>query len=281
MTQAKNGNDVVKDWLENNLQSLADIVAETAVFCPIDKFDSIKKANNETTAYIYYTRRGTKNKLLIRRTKPKEKKRQIVSQGNSQVYLDENSWINKDFKKITDMSGCKNYQTCHIWPGLAYKEKCFSAVANIVLLPKYIAAFSDFIPEIQDILKYRAYDLFGWYPEDEGVAQPQEPKHYPKIWTKPDSREVSQKTVNEKLEIWSTKPQSIVHKTIAIIKQAGGTIDRKEFKKKLTGISSKPEMTIASLSSDAGNSYGKVFQGVDDRITICSEYMALINKLWK
>lgn len=80
----------------------------------------------------------------------------------------------------TEISG---YHACHIWPETCYDARYHTVIANLVLIPGSLASLSDHYPEIISSLKFRAYELYGWYPAD--ASQPVEPPDYPKSWPDP------------------------------------------------------------------------------------------------
>lgn len=55
---------------------------------------------------------------------------------------------------------------CHIWPGTTYDERYHTLLANLVLIPRILANLSDYFNAVIDVLKYRSYELYGWYPEE-------------------------------------------------------------------------------------------------------------------
>ena len=80
-------------------------------------------------------------------------------------------------------TGADGFEACHIWPGSAYDPTCHTVLANLLLLPRPLASLSDHDVNIQAALKYRAFELYGWYPPTEQV--PVKPEHYPKEWREP------------------------------------------------------------------------------------------------
>lgn len=118
----------------------------------------------------------------IRRYKPHTEK---VGIGIDGVRLDNNSYANQAIKVAigVDRSNLVSFETCHIWPNTCYDERFHTAIANLVLLPRAIASLSDYDPEVQAALQYRAYELYDWYPAGEAV--PVRPPMYPTFWREP------------------------------------------------------------------------------------------------
>lgn len=269
------GNDIVSGWMSKNEGSLFDVIARTAVFCPKTVFETVK--GNEDTAYI-------KNKdgvLFIRRTSDEPKK----GWPNGEYISDDNTYINQTFKKLCGGGRRKytNFITCHIYGGLSRNPRVFSAVANIVLLPKALAGLSDNCDEVINLLQHRAYELYRWYPKDEGFSIPKYDDKFARLsWASPEDFKNSEPwtggkiPIGERINLWRCRPESIVYKTIEIVKN-NPKIEIKELKRKLIGISSNPSVTISSLLTDSGNAYGKVFKKDGDKISLNGN----IANLWK
>lgn len=112
-----------------------------------------------------------------RRGPAKKKGKQIDG-----IYIDDNTYANVAIKKAIGREiHFENFHACHIWPGTVYDERYYSLIPNLVLIPKIIAGLSDHYKEVIDVLKYRSYELYGWYPSEEQV--PQKPAYYPSNWT--------------------------------------------------------------------------------------------------
>ena len=93
--------------------------------------------------------------------------------------MDDNSYPNKQMKTSMKKRGIipSGYETCHIWEGTCYDPRYHTCYANLVLLPRAIASLSDHSENIRAILKYRAFELFGFKPE--GADDPVRPENYP------------------------------------------------------------------------------------------------------
>jgi len=90
------------------------------------------------------------------------------------------------------------WSCCHIW-GLddstfqstnkvVQDHRYFSCVANVVLLPTPLKAFTDVMPEVKTMLRVAAYRLYGWSCGHEDVA---EAKARVESWTDWDAYPVS------------------------------------------------------------------------------------------
>ena len=112
----------------------------------------------------------------IRRGRAKDKGK--IEDG---VRIDDNTYANKALKTaISKDIDIANYTVCHIWPGTAYDQRYHTQLANLVLIPRVIAGLSDFCKKVVEMLKYRAYELYGWFPEEE--TAPEKPEYYPEKW---------------------------------------------------------------------------------------------------
>jgi len=113
-----------------------------------------------------------------------ETRGQILDDG---IRLDDNTAANRAIKRALGLHrlAVVGFEACHIWPLTCYDPRFHTAIANLVLLPRALAGLSDHDLEIQASLQYRAYELYGWYPE--GAAVPQRPAFYPSHWRAPEA----------------------------------------------------------------------------------------------
>ena len=96
-----------------------------------------------------------------------------------------------------------NWSCCHIWgvDDAAYQisnavvqdRRFFSCVANMVLLPTPLKAFTDVMPEVKMMLRVCALQLYGWSCDHDEVAEIAAQvaewsgwDAYPESWPKPD-----------------------------------------------------------------------------------------------
>ena len=92
-----------------------------------------------------------------------------------------------------------NWSCCHIWsadarwPGagnaVAQDRRYFTCLANMVLLPTPLKAFTDAMPEVRGMLRAGARRLYGWvceHPdttaEAERLDEWQDSRSYPRSW---------------------------------------------------------------------------------------------------
>ena len=61
---------------------------------------------------------------------------------------------------------------------------CYTNLANICVSPSFLAKLTDTDPRVQELLRFRSFDLYGWHPVDE--IQPEEPGDYGDLkWVEP------------------------------------------------------------------------------------------------
>ena len=117
----------------------------------------------------------------VRRAKPGETRRTKVDG----ILLDDNTCANTYIKAAIGVQ--KNmivgFETCHIWPSSCYDPSHHTTIANLVLVPRSIASLSDHSEDVSSVLKYRSFELYGWYPK--GKKKPNKPKRYPGNWLLP------------------------------------------------------------------------------------------------
>ena len=161
-------------WHERKL--LAKLIAKTAIFATVEDFEEDKRQAKHPH---------------IRRKHAHEKQ---GWKGNE--YLDDNTYPNAQMKAVAAKRynlAPRGYTTCHIWEQTCYDTRYHTCIANLVLLPSAIASLSDFDKQIQDILKFRAWELFKWSPSGKRVPKP---SHYPVNWV--DFTPKQKKTKKEK-----------------------------------------------------------------------------------
>jgi hypothetical protein len=222
-----------------------------------------------------------------------EKRRQTING----ITFDDNTAANNAIKQSIGLprSLIKGYAVCHIWPSSCYDENCHTVIANLVLLPRALAGLSDHYRPIEKLLQYRSYELYGWLPPNTDI--PVKPDNYVTCWKEPEPdpthlrRErskgsspslIKKASIEERIFRWSNSPNSNVYKIISLaIKHEG--MSRQEFIRLLQDhrISQNPNGAVASLMTDAGNSYGFVLeQGAE--IAIRPEVKPILERLsWK
>jgi len=270
------------------------LVAETAIWAAPEVHSAL--IANGSPAWFPKVRRG----------RAQTEKRGTNVDG---VRFDDNSYANLAIKRAIgrlrqDFDG---FETCHIWEKTCYDERYHTAIANLVLLPRALAGFSDHDPQISQALKYRAFELFGWYPSDHG--QPERPADYPNKWRAPEAfsntvvKALARRTgetaaepstrserqagflapasdgtmpsdeqtfVVRRVQLWARKPHQLSHIALAIVVHHEPLwMDRSTLVKRLAPFSKNPKGAIQSLCRSDGNSYGRaLIQTPDGRLRI-------------
>jgi hypothetical protein len=225
------------------------------------------------------------------RTGQGEKRGQVIDG----IRLDDNTYANVALKRALGIHRLQleGFEVCHIWPRTCYDQRFHTAVANMVLLPRSLAALSDHDAEIQASLQYRAYELYGWYPE--GAAVPVRPAFYPTNWREPEPRPsgVTRRSrvirvapdetdisdlmspeeaavIIRRVQEWSRKPQLNVHRIIGIVNRSAEGVARDALVAEVSRVTTTKNAygAIASLLTSKGNAYGRVFEDVDGIIRL-------------
>jgi hypothetical protein len=125
----------------------------------------------------------------VRRARSGETRRTMTGAG---VRLDDNTRANQALKgALKHVGKFRGFAVCHIWPKTCYDERYHTLPANLVLLPRELAGLTDHNQHIEDCLKYRALELYGWYPD--GESEPKKPVGYPGNWRPPAERKTAAK----------------------------------------------------------------------------------------
>ena len=172
-----------------NFDSVAcDLVAQSAIFCPKNIFEKVKKGElgsreNEGVGNIY----GSWYNCKYQRAKHFQKR----GEKCGDITFDDNTYANNAIKlallKGLEKYGIhgnsrqifKGFETCHIWPDTCYDARYHTSLANVVLLPREIAGLTDHCQAVEDMLKYEAWKRFGFKPDE--AETPAKPKNYNKI----------------------------------------------------------------------------------------------------
>lgn len=218
-----------------------------------------------------------------------EKRGQVV-EG---IRFDDNSYANLAIKRACGLGkSAQGFEACHIWPLTCYDERYHTAVANIVLLPRALASLTDHDSEIQRALQYRAFELYAWRPH--GLPAPAKPDFYPTAWREPrpdallsgvvsaappseptcdQTPEAQHGVLSERIAGWNRKPNSNVHRIIALVVQARDGISRHDLVNQIAEVTSSknPYGAVASLLTNRGNAYGRILVDSDGIIRIHRE----------
>lgn len=170
------GNQVLLNALEKLNINLIDLIAETSLWASPDDVKELIRITGSSTRFPY-----------TRRKKNSEVKGEIING----IRLDDNTYANSAIKEILGFKGkskknIENMNTCHIYDESCYNEEYHTKIENLVLIPKAIAQLSDHYDKVKEVLKYRSYELYGWYLPSEGI--PNKPEKYPTNWLKIENR---------------------------------------------------------------------------------------------
>lgn len=154
---------------KQSIIDLTELVAYTGIWANPKVFDCLKKQNQFG---VWYPN--------MRRARNIERRRDRING----VTLDDNTYARKSILFATGIQqkNIKNYHACHVWADSCYDEKYHTCIANLVLIPAPLAGLTDHHPEIAEILKYRAFDLFDWYL---GESPPAKSIKYSSLWKEP------------------------------------------------------------------------------------------------
>lgn len=154
------GRDILTRTLTTSIiMNLMDIVAATSIWVPVEKVSSRPVFPN------------------VKRGRAKDKGR--ILNG---LRIDDNTYANRAIKEaISNSIRFEDFEVCHIWPKTTYDERYHTLLQNLVMIPRALAGLTDHLDDVINMLKYRAWELYNWYPEDQGV--PQKPNYYPTLWS--------------------------------------------------------------------------------------------------
>src|ERR1700722_16903800 len=102
--------------------------------------------------------------------------------GRSEHKREGNLYANKSLTHALGLrsNARPNWSCCHLWGiddalyqktnAVVQDRRYYSCVANMVLLPTPLKAFTDTMPEVKAMLRICAKQLYGWYCDDKSVA---------------------------------------------------------------------------------------------------------------
>lgn len=92
-----------------------------------------------------------------------------------QVWADDNGPATNAFLWASGCGKGPDVQYNHVW-SLSKDPDLYTALWNLCATPAFLAKTTDTHPEVQALLKYRSYQLYGYLPA--GMAPPQKPASY-------------------------------------------------------------------------------------------------------
>lgn len=100
--------------------------------------------------------------------------------GVSTLKIEGNTQANKALTEALDLHVRDNWSCCHLWGvddptyqshnAVVQDHRFFSCVANMVLLPTPLKAFTDAMPDVKAMLRVCAKNTYGWTCDHESVA---------------------------------------------------------------------------------------------------------------
>ena len=212
------------------------------------------------------------------------------------VRLDSNNYANVAIKRAIGINRrlVEGFEACHIWPLTCYDERYHTAPANIVLLPRAIAGLSDHDAEIQKALQYRAFELYGWWPEDRD--QPVRPDFYPSEWAEPQPYPASRSSARasnsgtdpkefglvraSRVRRWSEKPNLNAHKIVGLVAERTGGVRRDELVRRVAEITGSRNAygAVAGMITESGG-YGGVLVERGGVVRIHPDLESLVGSL--
>lgn len=163
---------------------LCQMIASTALFASADVVKDVIKGRlgTEENLGIGNPDASWDKYLHVRNTSVK--KGTVLPNGK---IADDNTYSNYYIKRAIHLSGplkvfpqkkYHGYTACHIWDTNSYPY-LHASIKNLVLIPSGLASATDFVPEVQEILRYHAQQIFGLIPN--GNSALSTPSIYSKI----------------------------------------------------------------------------------------------------
>lgn len=257
----------------------AALIAQCAIWAPVEAHEACHDGHG-TYASVPNCRR----------------KRHFEPRGEVDgIIFDDNSRPNSKMKTMAkNYYGIilKDFTVCHVWPDTCYDVRYHTCFANLVYIPAAIHSLTDYDAHVEACLKYRAYELYGWKPEEADI--PEKPEKYPTEWlvlpycSNPLQNEQGEHKENapcskalSRLDDVYTD-DSIVHNIIQRALDLGCTDEKAVYVDDLT-IDPVARYHISSMKTDKGNAYGRYFEGlgrgVDAQVSFVPQIWERLKKL--
>lgn len=141
---------------------LYELIAQSAIFASPEVVKKLMSATNPHACWY-------NNPSYIRDQKNKDKP--TTDRNGISCIGDNNTKANQAIKRallqsysdinIAPIASFVNYTACHIVQNSTDDVNYYTSIPNIVLLPSAIAGLSDFLPDVQALLDYHAFQLYG------------------------------------------------------------------------------------------------------------------------
>jgi len=104
---------------------------------------------------------------IVRAKASHERGRIDTATDGRPVLLDDNTGPTDTFLWTNGIgrNSYRDVQFCHVWPR-STDPCCYTNLANICILPSFLAKLSDTHAEVVRLLRIRAFELFAWKPDD-------------------------------------------------------------------------------------------------------------------
>lgn len=177
-------------------ETACKLIAATAIFCDKIEADMVKDGTlgsekyNQEKGNVYYSWEN----CTIRRARSREKGLK-VDPNNPQIRLDKNNYasdairravcegLKRKYNVSVKPGDFEEFEACHIWEDSCYDPNYHTSVTNLVLIPRCLAALADHCVAVRDLLKYEAFNRFGFKPVSE--LDPVMPWVYAKVTWRP------------------------------------------------------------------------------------------------
>ena len=106
-----------------------------------------------------------------------------VAGCDGRVMLDDNRAPAVAFEWAHGIRERPDVQVNHVWQ-LSRDVSAYTALPNLCLTPSFLAKLTDTDPTIRNLLRYRAYELFQYWPD--ATSPPTKPTDYARLtWAEP------------------------------------------------------------------------------------------------
>jgi hypothetical protein len=157
MTAMLDGDQFLDEEIGDKGEQLVALVARCCLWANKEIVKAVDSDNAErgikTTGGLWFpgTARGQATKTTKRKQFNEKAKIAIFSAAG----------LNDGYKSGT-------FHACHVWEKTAGKPNCYSALANLVILPRSLHGLSEHWPVAQKFLQWKSHQLFRWQPKSKG-----------------------------------------------------------------------------------------------------------------
>jgi hypothetical protein len=169
----------LRDFSLDGREALKEILSSSS-------YGSFLQTVASLTAFSHpQTVEQTKNQNLFRMVR--NMNRRSEPDDADKVVYDDNAGPHMAFivaNQLKTIAGERDLQLNHLWDGLTRDVRYYTSLANLCVTPSFLAKLTDHSSEIQALLRFRAYELYGWHPTE--MARPDKPPTYGQLeWAAP------------------------------------------------------------------------------------------------